>query len=69
MLPSSQTVDKKHLQIIMNREVLKEKALTIMMNTGEREIIRRFLSEYDIKTVEDIQDALLRICSAEQSRK
>lgn len=53
----------------MNREVLKEKALTIMMNTGEREIIRRFLSEYDIKTVEDIQDALLRICSAEQLRK
>ena len=36
----------------------KEKLPTIVITDGKREIIRRLLGEYDIKTVEDIQDAL-----------
>ena len=36
----------------------KEKPPTIVMTDGKREIIRRLLGEYDIKTAEDIQDAL-----------
>ena len=36
----------------------KEKPPTIVMTDGKREIIRQLLSEYDIKTAEDIQDAL-----------
>ena len=36
----------------------KEKPPTIVMTDGKREIISRLLGEYDIKTAEDIQDAL-----------
>lgn len=36
----------------------KAKPPTIVMTDGKREIIRQLLSEYDIKTAEDIQDAL-----------
>ena len=36
----------------------KQKPPTIVMTDGKREIIRQLLSEYDIKTAEDIQEAL-----------
>ena len=36
----------------------KQKPPAILMTDGKREIIRQLLSEYDIKTAEDIQDAL-----------
>lgn len=36
----------------------KQKPATIVMTDGKREIIRQLLSEYDIKTAEDIQEAL-----------
>ena len=36
----------------------KAKPPAIVMTDGKREIIRQLLSEYDIKTAEDIQDAL-----------
>ena len=36
----------------------KEKAPAIIMTDGKREIIRQLLSEYDIQTVQDIQEAL-----------
>ena len=36
----------------------KAKPSSIIMTEGKREIIRQLLNEYDIKTAEDIQDAL-----------
>ena len=36
----------------------KVKPPAIAMTDGKREIIRRLLSEYDIRTAEDIQEAL-----------
>ena len=36
----------------------KEKPPAIVMRDGKREIIRRLLSEYDIQTAQDIQEAL-----------
>ena len=36
----------------------KSKAAFNVMTDGKREIIRQLLSEYDIKTAEDIQEAL-----------
>ena len=35
----------------------KEKPSAIVMTDGKREIIRKLLSEYDIQTVQDIQEA------------
>ena len=37
----------------------KEKPSAIVMTDGKREIIRKLLSEYDIQTVQDIQEAPL----------
>jgi transposase-like protein len=39
----------------------KQKPATIVMTDGKREIIRQLLSEYDIKTAEDIQEALTEL--------
>ena len=36
----------------------KEKASAIVITDGKREIIRKLLSEYDIQTAQDIQEAL-----------
>ena len=36
----------------------KAKPPTIVMTDGKREIIQKLLSEYDIRTAEDIQEAL-----------
>ena len=36
----------------------KKKPPAIIMTDGKREIIRQLLSEYDIQTAQDIQDAL-----------
>ena len=36
----------------------KEKPPAIVMTDGKREIIRQLLSEYDIQTAQDIQEAL-----------
>lgn len=36
----------------------KKKLPAIIMTDGKREIIRQLLSEYDIQTAQDIQDAL-----------
>ena len=43
--------------------VKKEKLPAIVMTDGKREIIRQLLSEYNIQTTQDIQEALKDLLS------
>ena len=45
----------------------KAKPPGIVMTDGKWEIIRQLLSEYDIKTAEDIQDALKDLLGYEKN--